>query len=100
LNSAVTDKCCSPGARNDRRRFVLNPEQGHGSDGLDVANRLNQEDSQEATFADRLKTILQEKNITPEELADRIGCTQSAVSKILLANLAHNEIRSSRWLLH
>jgi transcriptional regulator with XRE-family HTH domain len=40
-------------------------------------------DAQEASFADRLSKLLIEKNITQEELADRIGCTQSAISKIL-----------------
>lgn len=81
----------------------LKPEDGHGSYGLDfrksqaeiatkhpdpawrpiVADRHAQMDSQEATFADRVKAILQQKNITQEELAERIGCTQSAVSKML-----------------
>lgn len=83
--------------------LYLNPEEGHGNYGLDfiksqqqiatqhpdetlrpiVASRLGQMDSQEATFSDRLKTILQDKNITQEELAERIGCTQSAISKML-----------------
>ena len=81
----------------------LKPENGHGSYGLDfrksqaeiatkhpnpawrpiVADRHSQMDSQEATFADRVKTILQQKNITQEDLAERIDCTQSAVSKML-----------------
>lgn len=81
----------------------LNPEEGHGSYGLDfprsqqeiatkhpdtsrrpiVAKRLVQMESQEAAFADRVKTILEQKNITQEQLADRIDCTQSAVSKML-----------------
>ena len=83
--------------------LFLNPEEGHGHYGLDfrksqqqiatkhpdknrrpiIAKRLAKMDTQEATFTDRLKTILQEKNITQEELAERIGCTQSAVSKML-----------------
>lgn len=83
--------------------LYLNSEAGHGSYGLDlvksqqqirdlhpdvtrrpiVAHRLNQMDLQEASFTERLKTILQEKNITQEELAERIGCTQPAISKIL-----------------
>lgn len=81
----------------------LKPEEGHGSYGLDfrksqveiatkhpdpawrpiVADRHAEMDSQEATFADRVQLILQQKNITQEELAERIDCTQSAVSKML-----------------
>jgi len=33
-----------------------------------------------------LSKLLMEKNITQEELADRIGCTQSAISKMLTRN--------------
>ncbi|TWU21722.1 helix-turn-helix protein [Novipirellula galeiformis] len=81
----------------------LKPENGHGSYGLDfrksqaevatkhpdpawrpiIADRQRQMESQEATFADRVKAILQQKNITQEDLAERIDCTQSAVSKML-----------------
>jgi transcriptional regulator with XRE-family HTH domain len=79
--------------------LFLNPVNGHGSYGMDltrierdtarrpiVSNRLNQLDAQEASFADRLSNLLIEKNITQEELADRIGCTQSAISKMLTRN--------------
>ncbi|WP_417730838.1 helix-turn-helix domain-containing protein [Rosistilla oblonga] len=81
----------------------LKPTEGHGAYGLDfrksqveiatkhpdpawrpiIADRQKQMDSQEATFAGRVKAILQQKNITQEELAQRIDCTQSAVSKML-----------------
>ncbi|KLU02290.1 hypothetical protein RISK_005356 [Rhodopirellula islandica] len=78
----------------------LNPQEGHGLDFRKsqteiatkhpdpawrpiIADRQKQMDSQEATFADRVKTLLQQKNITQEELAERIDCTQSAVSKML-----------------
>lgn len=95
----------------DRQRAIttiadalfLNPLEGHGCYGMDlstverdaaakheqverrsvVAARLDQLDSQEATFAQRLRKILEEKNVTQEELAERIDCTQSAVSKML-----------------
>lgn len=98
----------------DRQRAIstiadalfLNPVEGHGRYGMDlatiereaaekheqverrpvVANRLDQLDSQEATFAQRLRLILEEKNLTQEELAERTGCTQSAVSKMLSRN--------------
>ena len=84
----------------------LKPLEGHGNYGIDlavagrdaanghpdqarrpvIAERLNQLDSQEATFSDRLRRILDEKNITQEELAERTGCTQSAISKMLTRN--------------
>jgi transcriptional regulator with XRE-family HTH domain len=60
--------------------LFLNPENRHGCYGMD---QTRIEDTQEASFADRLGKLLIEKNITQEELADRIGCTQSAISKIL-----------------
>lgn len=86
--------------------LFLNPENGHGSYGMDLArierdsamghpvesrrsvisNRLDQLQAQEASFANRLSKLLIEKNITQEELADRTGCTQSAISKMLTRN--------------
>jgi len=60
--------------------LFLNPENRHGCYGMDQTRPV---DAQEASFADRLSKLLIEKNITQEELADRIGCTQSAISKIL-----------------
>jgi transcriptional regulator with XRE-family HTH domain len=60
--------------------LVLNPENRHGCYGMDQTRLV---DAQEASFADRLSKLLIERNITQEELADRIGCTQSAISKIL-----------------
>jgi transcriptional regulator with XRE-family HTH domain len=99
---------------NDQQRAIntiadalhLNPEKGHGSYGFDlakierqtatehpvehrrpgIARRLDQLDSQEANFAHRLREILKQKNIKQEELAERIGCTQSAISKMLTRN--------------
>ncbi len=86
--------------------LFLNPENGHGGYGMDltrierdtakghpvesrrpvVSNRLDQLEAQEASFANRLSKLLLEKNITQEALADRIGCTQSAISKMLTRN--------------
>ena len=81
-------------------------EKGHGRYGLDLAKveresakghpipdrrpvvtkRLDQLDAQEAAFSERLRQILTEKNITQEELAKRLDCTQSAISKMLSRN--------------
>jgi transcriptional regulator with XRE-family HTH domain len=51
-----------------------------------VAARPDQLDSQEATFAERLRKILDEKKVTQEELAVRTACTQSAISRMLSRN--------------
>lgn len=86
--------------------LFVNPMEGHGRYGFDfltaerdaaqkheqierrpvVSSRLDQLDSQEATFSERLRKILDEKNVTQEELATRIDCTQSAISKMLSRN--------------
>ena len=95
----------------DRKRAIntiadslfLNPIDGHGSYGYDlerverdaadshpdsrrrpvIGKRLDQLDSQEAAFAQRLRETLKQKNIKQEELAKRLGCSQSAISKML-----------------
>lgn len=84
----------------------LNPETGHVTYDIDrprhendcakgqpaeshrhfISNSLGQPDTHQASFAVRLSQLLIEKNITQEELADRIGCTQSAISKMLTRN--------------
>ncbi|MEK0426425.1 MAG: hypothetical protein RJB11_2516 [Planctomycetota bacterium] len=68
--------------------LFLSPENGHPVESSRpvVSSRLDQLDAPEASFADRLSKLLIEKNITQEELADRIGCTQSAISKMLTRN--------------
>lgn len=86
--------------------LFLKPFEGHGRYGVDlsrieretaekheqvewrpvVSNRLDQLDSQEATFAERLRLALKEKNLTQKELGDRIGSSQSAVAKMLSRN--------------
>ena len=80
--------------------------EGHGSFGMDlaqieketaskhpdvaqrplIAKRLDQMDSQESSFADRLRDLLKKRNITQQELAARADCTQSAISKMLTRN--------------
>ncbi len=80
--------------------------EGHGSFGMDLAQieketatkhpdeskrpvivkRLEQMDSQESSFAERLRNLLEKRNITQQELGDRADCTQSAISKMLSRN--------------
>ena len=40
-------------------------------------------DSQEAQFADRLRQIMKHKHITQKQLAERVECTQPAISQML-----------------
>ena len=70
-------------AQIERETATKHPDQ---SKHPQIASRLAQMDSQEATFADRLRDLLKKRNITQEELAKRINCTQSAISKMLTRN--------------
>lgn len=54
--------------------------------GAGACNPVEPPDYQAATFSQRLRNILEQKNITQEELAERMGCTQSAISKMLVRN--------------
>jgi transcriptional regulator with XRE-family HTH domain len=40
-------------------------------------------DSQQAAFADRLRELMNAKRVTQQELAERVGCSQPAVSQML-----------------
>lgn len=42
--------------------------------------------SQQAAFADRLRELMTERRVTQQELAERIGCSQPAVSQMLNRN--------------
>lgn len=43
-------------------------------------------DSHEATFAHRLRDLMEAKQISQNELADRVGCSQPAISQMLNRN--------------
>ena len=43
-------------------------------------------DRQEATFAERLRQLMKEKNLTQSELAQKVGIGQSAISMMLNRN--------------
>lgn len=48
-----------------------------------LASEVERMDSQETLFADRLRQIMKDKNITQYELAERIECSQPAISQML-----------------
>jgi len=48
-----------------------------------LAREVERMDSQEALFADRLRQVMKDKNITQLQLAQRIECSQPAISQML-----------------
>ena len=51
-----------------------------------LASQVRRVDEREATFAERLREVLDRKHISQSELADRTGCSQSAISHMLTRN--------------
>lgn len=51
-----------------------------------LAREVQRMDTQEATFARRLRELMDTKQISQQELADRIGCSQPAISQMLNRN--------------
>lgn len=58
----------------------------------EIVTRMNEE---EATFADRLRCIMEQRKITQKELADRIGVGQPAIS-----NMLNRQCRPQKRTLH
>jgi len=51
-----------------------------------LAREVQKMDTQEATFARRLRELMEFKCVTQDELASRIGCSQPAISQMLNRN--------------
>ncbi len=51
-----------------------------------LAREVEKMNSQEATFAARLKELMETKRVSQQELADRVGCSQPAISQMLNRN--------------
>jgi len=51
-----------------------------------LAREVEKMNSQEATFAERLRALMESKHISQTELAERIGCLQPAISRMLNRN--------------
>ncbi len=77
--------------------LFLNPDEADGEYGQDLAlseayaaarsaplaREVGRMDAQEETFARRLRDVMTAKQISQRELADRVGCSQPAVSQML-----------------
>ena len=48
-----------------------------------LGREVQRMDCQEATFADRLRELMTIKRVTQEELSNRVGCSQPAISQML-----------------
>ncbi len=48
-----------------------------------LADQVEKMNSQEAEFAERLRSLMKAKHITQKELAERVGCSQPAISQML-----------------
>jgi transcriptional regulator with XRE-family HTH domain len=48
-----------------------------------LRHEVQKMDAQEADFADRLRKLMTDKCVTQQELAERVGCSQPAVSQML-----------------
>jgi transcriptional regulator with XRE-family HTH domain len=48
-----------------------------------LAREVDKMDTQEATFARRLRELMEAKHVTQQELAERVGCSQPAISQML-----------------
>jgi transcriptional regulator with XRE-family HTH domain len=48
-----------------------------------LAREVQRMNTQEATFAQRVRELMETKRISQQELADRVGCSQPAISQML-----------------
>lgn len=84
--AVITNPDASPAEKQRACSTIAHALHPHETKRAPIAQRLDQMDSQESSFADRLRELLQKRNITQQELAARADCTQSAISKMLTRN--------------
>lgn len=65
---------------------VVTSEARAAEENPSLANEVKAMDTQAATFAQRLREVMDAKRISQLELADRIGCSQPAISQMLNRN--------------
>ncbi|MBA4064864.1 MAG: XRE family transcriptional regulator [Isosphaera sp.] len=102
LLSIVKDPDTAPADRNRALMTIadalaLNPCEEDGQYGQDLvasepygvarsaslAREVRKMNAQEQTFAERLKELMATKQISQQELAERVGCSQPAISQML-----------------
>ena len=93
-NLAVADRLRALNTIADQLHLIRDPDGRFGmdlaeSEGLAagqfpaLAYQVKQMDTQEAQFAERLRDVMKKKQITQKQLAERIHCTQPAISQML-----------------
>jgi transcriptional regulator with XRE-family HTH domain len=65
---------------------LVTSEAGAAAENPSLAREVQKMDTQEATFAQRLREVMEAKRISQLELADRVGCSQPAISQMLNRN--------------
>ncbi|MHB8898435.1 MAG: helix-turn-helix domain-containing protein [Thermoguttaceae bacterium] len=70
----------------DRGQFSSNPVESEASttiESVSSARDVGRVKSQEGTFAERVRQLMEAKRVSQQELAARIGCSQPAISQML-----------------
>lgn len=100
LLGVVTDSRTTPVERQRALMTIADaifPNSENGEYGLDLiaseanaaaensslAREVQKMNTQEAMFADRVRELLETKRVSQQELADRVGCSQPAISQML-----------------
>lgn len=65
---------------------IAESEAGAAAENPSLAREVQRMDAQEATFAERLRKLIQAKRISQQKLAERIGVSQPAISQMLNRN--------------
>ena len=93
-NVSIADRLRALNTIADQLHLIRDPDGRFGMDLADserlvagqfpaLAYQVKQMDSQEAEFAERLRDLMKKKQITQKQLAERIECSQPAISQML-----------------
>ncbi|MDY0169236.1 MAG: helix-turn-helix transcriptional regulator [Thermoguttaceae bacterium] len=62
---------------------LIASEANAAAESVPLAREVRKMDTQEATFADRVRELMETRRISQQELASRAGCSQPAISQML-----------------